>query len=154
MLAYVFTGIWAALLIGSLIVAIRGETKYGIPASVASGAAMVVSLVLTGDIYLSIFAQVAVAGVVVAVPLVWYTIAGKANNDNRIKAGKNNIRALIGQRCLVIEEISNIHNKGLVKFNGNVWSAASVNENDYIEEGTIVYVHYVEGVKLVCSREK
>ena len=55
-LAYVFTGIWAALLIGSLIVAIRGETKYGVPASVASGAAMVVSLVLTGDLYLSIFA--------------------------------------------------------------------------------------------------
>lgn len=154
MLAYVFTAIWAVLFIGSLIVAIVHDTKYGIPASIATGAAMVVSLVLTENLYLSIFAQVAVAAVAVAVPLIWYTIAGKVNSDTRIKRGRANIRALIGQRCLVVEEISNIHNKGLVKFKGNVWSAASVNENDYIEEGTIVYVHYVEGVKLVCSREK
>ena len=154
MLAYVFTGIWAALLLGSLAVAFFVDDKYGIPASIASGAAMVVSLVLTTDIYLSIFAQVAVAGVIVAIPLVWYALAGKANADTRIKKGKANIRALIGQRCLVIEDISNIHNKGLVKFKGNVWTATSLNENDFIEEGTIVYVHHVEGVKLVCSREK
>ena len=154
MLAYVFTAVWAVLLLGSLAVAIFGEAKHGIPASVASGAAMVVSLVLTEDIYLSLFAQVAVAGVIVSIPLIWYMIAGKANADTRIKKGKANIRALIGQRCLVIEDISNINNKGLVKFKGNVWSATSLNENDFIEEGTIVYVHHVEGVKLVCSREK
>lgn len=154
MLSYVFAAIWAVLFIGSLIVAIQGDSKYGIPACVASAAALVVSLVLTTDIYLSIFAQAAVAGVIVAVPLIWYALAGKANSDTRIKKGRANIRALIGQRCLVTEEISNIKNTGLVKFKGNVWSAMSVNENDFIEEGTIVYVHYVEGVKLVCSREK
>lgn len=154
MLAYVFTGIWAVLFIGSLIVAIQGDAKYGIPASIGTGAAAIISLVLTEDLYLSIFAQVAAAAIIIAMPLIWYTIAGKSNNDKRIKRGKANIRALIGQRCLVVEEISNINNKGLVKFKGNVWSAISVNENDYIEEGTIVYVHYVEGVKLVCSREK
>lgn len=154
MLSYVFAAIWAVLFIGSLIVAIQGDSKYGIPACVASAAALVVSLVLTTDIYLSIFAQVAVAGVIISIPLIWYALAGKANSDTRIKKGRANIRALIGQRCLVTEEISNIKNTGLVKFKGNVWSAMSVNENDFIEEGTIVYVHYVEGVKLVCSREK
>lgn len=154
MLSYVFAAIWAVLLLASLAVAFFVNDKYGITASVASAAAMVVSLVLTTNIYLSIFAQAAVAGVIVAVPLIWYALAGKANSDTRIKKGRANIRALIGQRCLVTEEISNIKNTGLVKFKGNVWSAMSVNENDFIEEGTIVYVHYVEGVKLVCSREK
>ena len=101
MLSYVFAAIWAVLFIGSLIVAIQGETKYGIPGCVASVAAMVVSLVLTTDIYLSIFAQVAVAGIIVSVPLLWYALAGKANTDTRIKKGRANIRALIGQRCLV-----------------------------------------------------
>jgi membrane protein implicated in regulation of membrane protease activity len=114
----------------------------------------VISLVLTDNIYLSLFAQVAVAALIVAIPLIWYSIAGKANRDTRIKKGKANIRGLIGKRCLVVEDISNIHNKGLVKYRGNVWSASSVNENDYIEEGTIVVINYVEGVKLVCSREK
>lgn len=154
MLAYVFTGIWAALFIGSVLYAILGDAKMGIPASAASVAALVVSLVLTDNLYLSIFAQVAVAAVITAIPLISYVTAGKSNSDKRIRKGKANIRALIGQRCLVIEDISNIHDKGLVKYKGNLWSARSVNENDYIEEGTIVVIHYVEGVKLVCSREK
>lgn len=154
MLAYVFTGIWAALLVGSVLYAFLGDAKLGVPASVASVAALVVSLVLTDNIYLGLFAQVAVAAVVVAVPLIWYTIADKSNSDKRIRKGKANIRALVGQRCLVVEDISNIHNKGLVKYRGQVWSASSVNPNDYIEEGTIVVINYVEGVKLVCSRER
>jgi membrane protein implicated in regulation of membrane protease activity len=154
MLAYVFTGIWAALLVGSVLYAILGDAKFGIPASVASTAALAVSLVLTDNIYLGLFAQVAVAAVVVSVPLIWYAIAGKSNRDKFVKKGAANIRGLIGKRCLVVEEISNIHNKGLVKLGGNVWSAATVNENDFVEEGTIVVVRYVEGVKLVCSREK
>lgn len=154
MLAYVFTGIWAALLVGSILHAILGDAKSGIPAAVASTAALGVSLVLTENIFLSIFAQVAVAAIIVSVPLIWYALADRANSDKRIRKGRANIRALIGQRCLVVEDISNIHNKGLVKFRGQLWSASSVNENDYIEEGTIVVVRYVEGVKLVCTRER
>ncbi len=154
MLAYVFTGIWAALLVGSILYAILGDAKFGIPASVASTAALAVSVVLTDNIYLSLFAQVAIAAVIVAFPLAWYALAGKANSDKRIRKGKANIRGLVGQRCLVVEDISNIHNKGLVKYRGQVWSASSVNANDYIEEGTIVVINYVEGVKLVCSRER
>ena len=154
LIAYVFTGIWVALFIGSILYAILGDAKYGVPAAIASAAALAVSIVLTDNIYLGLFAQVAAAAFIIAVPLIWYSLAGKANSDKRIKKGRANIRALIGQRCLVTEEISNIKNTGLVKFKGNVWSAMSVNENDFIEEGTIVYVHYVEGVKLVCSREK
>ena len=154
MLALVLTGIWAALLVGSILHAILGDAKFGIPAAVASTAALAVSLVLTENFYLSLFVQVAVAAVIVALPLIWYAIADKANSDKRIRKGKANIRGLIGQRCLVVEDISNIHNKGLVKYRGQVWSASSVNPNDFIEEGTIVVIHYVEGVKLVCSREK
>ena len=76
------------------------------------------------------------------------------NSDHKIKKGKNNIKALIGKRCLVTEDVSNIHDKGLVKLNGATWSARCVDQNDYIEAGTIVVVKYVEGVKLVCKREQ
>lgn len=155
MLVYVLTGVWAALLVCSVLISIFQDAKLGIPASVASLAAMVISLVMPAEeFYLSLFIQVAAAAAIVAMPLIWYYVAGRANADKRIKKGRANIRALVGQRCLVVEDISNIHNKGLVKYKGNVWSARSVTENDYIEEGTIVVINYVEGVKLVCSRER
>ena len=155
MLVYVFIGIWGALFVASIFYSFLGDARFGIPGSVASIAALVVSAVLPEEsIYLSIFLQVAVAAIIVSLPLIWYTVAGKANSDKRIRKGRANIRALIGQRCLVIEDISNIHNKGLVKYRGQVWSASSVNPNDHIEEGTIVVINYVEGVKLVCSRER
>ena len=72
----------------------------------------------------------------------------------RFKKGKTNITSLIGERCLVIKDISNINSKGLVNLKGSLWSAFSVDEHDYIEAGTVVVVERVEGVKLICSREK
>ena len=72
----------------------------------------------------------------------------------RQRKGKTNITALIGERCLVIEDISNIHVKGLVNLKGSIWSACCADKNDVIEAGTVVVVERVEGVKLVCSREK
>lgn len=153
-LTYVLTIVWAVLFIVSGLYAIFGDAKLGVPATVGSTAAFVLSLVLKGNIYLSLFLQTLVAAIIVAVPLIWYIVADRFNSDKRIRRGRANIRALIGKRCLVVEDISNIHGKGLVKYKGNVWSASCVNENDYIEEGTIVVIHYVEGVKLVCAREK
>lgn len=70
------------------------------------------------------------------------------------KKNRTNITALLGQRCKVVEDISNVDVKGLVNINGSLWSARCVDDNDYIEADTIVVVERVEGVKLVCSREK
>lgn len=72
----------------------------------------------------------------------------------RTKKGQTNVTSLIGERCLVIEDISNINVKGLVNLKGSIWSARCSDENDLIEAGTIVVVDSIEGVKLVCSREK
>ena len=72
----------------------------------------------------------------------------------KMKRCKTNLTALIGERCLVVEDISNIHSKGTVNLKGAIWSARSTDENDVVEEGTIVVVERIDGVKLVCSREK
>lgn len=72
----------------------------------------------------------------------------------KLKKGKTNLNALFGEKGLVTEEISNIHVKGTVNLHGKVWAARSVDDNDVIEEGTIVVVERIEGVKLICSREK
>ena len=72
----------------------------------------------------------------------------------RNKKGKTNVTSLIGERCLVIEDISNINVKGLVNLKGSIWSARCSDDNDFIEAGSIVVVEKIEGVKLVCAREK
>ena len=41
---------------------------------------------------------------------------------------------------------------GLVKVNGQVWSARSVNENGSFEIGEILVVVAIEGVKLICKK--
>lgn len=66
---------------------------------------------------------------------------------------KTNTEALIGQKAVVLEDISNINSKGAVKFNDVVWSARSRNEAD-IKAGTQVVVEEISGVKLIVSEIK
>ena len=156
MLAYVPVAVWAIIAVVAILMIIFGDQKFqAIVMAFASIIALVIALVVDGQIAIYAFiAEIFVVCIPGLVILLWYNVAGKMNTDRKLKKGKNNLRALIGERCLVVEDISNIHNKGLVKYRGQVWSASSVKPNDYIEEGTIVVIHYVEGVKLVCSREK
>ena len=64
---------------------------------------------------------------------------------------KTNIDAIIGKKCIVVEEISNIHAKGAVKVGGQIWSARSYDEDATIAEGKIVVVESVQGVKFICK---
>ena len=156
----VCAAIWIGLFILATSTLIWGKFpyQYAFPAMLGTIAAFVVTAVYpikkVEDVWLSLLIQVLIVVVCFGFPFVWYAKAGKLNRDKRIKKGASNIRALVGERCLVVEDISNIHETGLVKHKGAVWSAKMLNPNDYVEEGTIVVVNYVEGVKLVCTREK
>ena len=156
MLAYVPVALWAIVAVVAILMIIFGDEKFqAIIMAFASLVALVIALVVDGDIAIYAFiAEIFVVCIPGLVMILWYNVAGKMNSDRKIKKGKNNLRALIGKRCLVTEDMSNIHDKGFVKLNGAVWSARCVDENDYIEAGTIVVVKYVEGVKLVCKREQ
>ena len=159
-LPMVCIAIWAVLFIIATVATLLDKvpSQYSIPAMVGTLGAGIVAAAYpvkkVEDVWLSLLIEVLIAVVCFVMPLVWYSKAGKLNRDHRIKKGASTLRALVGERCLVVEDISNIHEKGLVKHNGTVWSAKMLNPNDYVEEGTIVVVNYVEGVKLVCTREK
>ncbi len=62
-----------------------------------------------------------------------------------------NADAVIGETAIVTDRICNIENKGLVKVRGQVWSARSADGND-LEEGELVSVISIEGVKLICRK--
>ena len=65
---------------------------------------------------------------------------------------KTNIEAIIGEKCVVTEKIDNFAGCGLVKINGQLWSARSVIENGTFEIGEILVVVAIEGVKLICKK--
>lgn len=59
-----------------------------------------------------------------------------------------NTEALIGKYAPVTVAIDNITGAGQVKLDGMEWSARST-DGQPIEEGTVVCVHHIEGVKLI-----
>ena len=65
---------------------------------------------------------------------------------------KTNIDAIIGERCVVTEKIDNYAGCGLVKIKGQIWSARGVGEDDVYEEGCVLHVVAIEGVKVICKK--
>ena len=70
------------------------------------------------------------------------------------KAIATNVDALIGTKGIVEEKIDNLHETGSVRLRGLTWSARSVDEDVTIEEGSIVIVKEIAGVKLICQPEE
>ena len=63
---------------------------------------------------------------------------------------KTNVDSILGSEGLVIEAIDNIRGTGQVKIGGIVWTARS-EDGSPIEEGALVTVDRVEGVKVMVS---
>ena len=63
---------------------------------------------------------------------------------------KTNVDSILGSEGLVTEAIDNIRGSGQVKIGGILWTARSENGSP-IEEGALVTVDRVEGVKVLVS---
>ena len=85
--------------------------------------------------------------------LLFYTrpIARKYFNRN---VTKTNVDSVIGKNAIVVEAIDNLQGKGRVTLAGQEWTARSVEENGIIQEGAVVEVEAVSGVKLMVREEK
>lgn len=70
----------------------------------------------------------------------------------KLRAGteKTNINALLGKKGIVISPVMP-YAVGQVKVGGQVWSAASKNPEDSFEEGQLVTISAIEGVKLIIT---
>ena len=66
------------------------------------------------------------------------------------KIEKTNVDAVIGQKAVVVASVNNICGTGTVKLGGMEWSARST-DGEPIEEGKIVRVDRIEGVKAFVS---
>ena len=68
------------------------------------------------------------------------------------KPVKTNADRLIGEEACVTVRIDNLNAEGQVKVMGQTWSARSEN-NEPIEDGKIVKIKKIEGVKLIVSEK-
>ena len=63
-----------------------------------------------------------------------------------------NADMVIGKDAVVSERIDNLHAKGSVLLDGKTWTARMAEEGQFAEEGEIVKVLRIEGVKLIVSK--
>ena len=59
---------------------------------------------------------------------------------------------IVGERCVVTEQIDNYAGCGQVRVKGQVWSARGVMEGDVFSEGETLKIVAIEGAKLVCKK--
>lgn len=77
-------------------------------------------------------------------------IAVKYLNKGRTKT---NADSLIGRKAVVTKTIDNLKAQGEAEINGQVWTARSVDEDVKIEEGRIVEICRISGVKLIVKEK-
>ena len=66
---------------------------------------------------------------------------------------RTNADSLIGKQARVTSEVDNRNATGSAVINGQEWMARSVRDEEVIQEGTIVTVKEIQGVKLIVEAE-
>ena len=138
--------VWLAVLVLSIGIEIMTEQFVSIWFAPAAIAAIILNLVTLGPVWQIVgFAVVTIAGIFLFRDIVMKKLA---NNDNR-----TNIDAIIGEKCVVTERIDNFAGCGQAKVKGQIWSARGAHEDDVFEQGDVLTVVAIEGVKLICVKK-
>ena len=136
--------IWAVFIILALV--IEGLTTALVSVWFVPGA---IAALLLASFKVALWIQVLVFVLVSVVCVVLARVVFKKYFKK--KNTLTNIDAIIGEKALVTEKISNLAGCGLVKVKGQLWSARSADPEATYESGEVVTVVAIEGVKLVCK---
>ncbi|MDE6761798.1 MAG: NfeD family protein [Lachnospiraceae bacterium] len=68
------------------------------------------------------------------------------------KTEKTNAEALVGQSAYVLQMIDNVKESGQAKVNGMEWTARAKEDSMIIQEGTVVKIVAIQGVKLIVEK--
>lgn len=135
---------WIVILIAALIIEIL---TMGLTTIWFAGGALIATVIsaLGGPIGLQI-----VAFLVISVLLLIFTrpIAMEYFNKDRVRT---NAESLVGRQAIVISDIDNIKAVGQVSVSGQEWSARSYSDTEQIQQGAVVTIVAISGVKLICK---
>lgn len=135
---------WIAVLIVAVVVEI---ITLGLSSIWFAGGALIALIIaaLHGPFWLQV-----VSFLVVSLLLLIFTrpIAVKYFNRDRIRT---NVESIVGRQAIVLAEVSNLRGTGQVSVGGQEWSARSADNDVDLQEGSVVEVVAVSGVKLICK---
>ena len=139
--------IWLVLLV--IFIAIEVATM-GLTTIWFAGASLVAAILAA--IGFPVYVQIA-AFIVVSAVLLLFTrpIAMRYFNQDRVKT---NAESIVGKQAIVTGEIDNLRATGQVTVGGMEWSARSADDSICIEEGAVVTVKAISGVKLIVEKRK
>ncbi len=139
--------VWVILLV--LFVVIEVLTM-GLTTIWFAGGALVAAI--TAALRLPSYIQIATF-IVVSFVLIIFTrpIAVRYFNKDRVKT---NAESIVGKKAIVTGAIDNIKASGQVTVAGMEWSARSISDDITIEEGKVVTVVAISGVKLIVEERK
>ena len=139
--------VWVILLV--LFVVIEVLTM-GLTTIWFAGGALVAAI--TAALRLPSYIQIATF-IVVSFVLIFFTrpIAVRYFNKDRVKT---NAESIVGKKAIVTGAIDNIKASGQVTVAGMEWSARSISDDITIEEGKVVTVVAISGVKLIVEERK
>lgn len=134
---------WIAVLIVTLLIEVL---TMGLTAIWFSGGALlaVVVALIGGPLWLQILAFLAVS-----IVLLVFTrpLAVKYFNRDRVRT---NVESLVGRQAIVLSEVDNIQGIGQVSVSGQEWSARSYSDTEKLQQGAVVTIVAISGVKLIC----
>ncbi|MBE6926662.1 MAG: NfeD family protein [Ruminococcaceae bacterium] len=139
------TIIWAVVLVGLVLAAVLAEneviTRVAVWFAAGAAAALVISFLGDQLVWLQVIVFCLVAGIFL------FLLRPMIRKNVPLKLQYTNVEAIPGKYAPVTVAIDNIAGVGEVKLDGMVWMARST-DGQPIEEGTVVCIHHVEGVKL------
>lgn len=139
-----WSAIWGIIAVVSLIV--EGLTVGLVSIWFTAGALISLVLSLLG---VSEIIQCIVFIIVSIVGLIVFRNYWKKHMKNNIT--HTNIDGYIGKEVMVIEDIDNDNDKGVIKINGQLWTARAVNGGK-IEKGIKVKIQRLEGNKVFVEK--
>lgn len=95
------------------------------------------------EVQLAVFVVVSFAALVLVRPFAKKYVNGDIT--------KTNADSLIGKQARVTAEVDNLNATGAAVINGQEWMARSVQDDLVIQEGTIVTIKNIQGVKLIVE---
>ncbi|MBP5222301.1 MAG: NfeD family protein [Lachnospiraceae bacterium] len=135
--------VWIAILIISIVVEL---ITLGLTSIWFAGGALIalIAAAVGGPLWLQI-----ISFVVVSLLLLIFTrpVALKYFNKDRVRT---NVESLVGKQAVVLSKVDNLQGTGQVSVGGQEWSARSADDGQVLEQGDVVSVVAISGVKLIC----
>lgn len=138
--------LWVVILIAALVVEIA---TMGLTTIWFAGGALIA--LIAAAIGVPVVVQI-LAFLIISVVLLVFTrpIAVKYFNKDRVRT---NVESLVGRQAIVVSQVDNLRGVGQVSVGGQEWSARSSVDDVVLEEGAVVTVLAISGVKLICQMD-